>query len=102
MCRGGSSGGTSAMNIRTAAGASTEILRIVFICCSGWYQRLDVVGASRRMNVIGLAPLGGTKLNRAAATAGATFQSLMTVVTLSRPGVPVSVTTYLHGSGRPL
>jgi hypothetical protein len=36
------------------------------------------------MKVIAFVPLGGTKVNRASATAGATFQSLMTVVMLSR------------------
>ena len=41
------------------------------------------------MNVIRLTSWGGTKVNRASSTAGATFQSLMTVVTLSRRGCRV-------------
>ena len=52
------------------------------------------------MNRVALVPSGGTKANRASSTAGATSQSLRTVVMLSRAGVSVSVTTYLRGHGR--
>ena len=40
------------------------------------------------MKLIAFVPLGGTKVNRASATAGAMFQSLMTAVMLSSSGVP--------------
>ena len=48
-----------------------------------------------------LGPLGRHEDEPGIGTAGATFQSLMTVVKLSRAGVLVSVTTYLCGNGWP-
>ena len=91
--------GTSARSIKTRAMATTAILSIVFI----FFLRLMSAAGSAaylsRMNVIPLAPWGGTKLNLASATAGATFHSLMTVMMLSSAGVPVSVTTNLYGNG---
>ena len=79
--------GTSAMSITTRLAATTAILSIVFMCFLRSVSAAGAAGASARMNVIRLAPWGGTKVNWASATAGATFQSLMTVVMLSSAGV---------------